>query len=145
MNLAEMELSEYRSQNAAPAPEEIAPVAQFLQVVIPGEEYLPDVQSVHADVPVTAEYLPAAQFTQVAAVVAPTTEEYSPVSHRVQAEVPVFIAYDPAGQFVQGAAPPGENFPAGHMTQVLAEDAPTTSEDVPAIHPGHTEAPMFAE
>ena len=38
-------------------------------------------QAVHVLAPVTAAYVPAAQFTQVAAKVAPKTEEYMPAAH----------------------------------------------------------------
>ena len=51
--------------------------------------------------PVTAEYVPAAQFTQVAEEVAPKAVEYMPAEHCRQTVEAVALEYVPALQFVQ--------------------------------------------
>ncbi len=63
--------------------------------------------------------------------VAPMALEAVPAAHRVQVTVPEVVAYDPAVHWVQLEAPELEKLPAGQVTQVVDEVAPTVLEAVP--------------
>ena len=97
----------------------------------------------------------AGQFTQVFALVAPTSAEYVPALHNAQAPLPVATLYLPASQSEHGP-PFGPVLPAlhmhavwavlavgasefaGHCVHVALDAAPTAPENVPcpqSLHP----------
>ncbi len=83
-------------------------------------KYVPAPQSVHATVPMTDLYVPAAQYSQV--------------------EAPVLLRYLPTPQSVQPALPAGELMPAGQSMHVAALEAPRVVEYFPAGHAAQVSA-----
>ena len=70
--------------------------------------YLPATHVVHAEEPAAAEYLPAAQLTQVAALVAVVAADAVPAGHRLHAAeevAPTVELQRPAPHGVQVAVP----------------------------------------
>ena len=112
----------------APTKSENLPISQFIQVsaeIAPvATEYFPALHSTHilsefaANAP---EYLPAEHVVHTASVEAPTMEECLPGLQSKQVVEALLAVY----------------FPATHLRQLSADEAPATVENVPAEHPTH--------
>jgi hypothetical protein len=97
----------------SPATPRYLPTVHFVQLTtsVPATSDLHDPagQSVHADIPVDAPYLPVGQSEQLASAIAPVQARYLPVTHIVQSEdiyfPPVAFPHEPCGQLVHAERP----------------------------------------
>jgi hypothetical protein len=72
-------------------------------------------QLVHAVEPADAEYVPAAQLTQVVGPDCPDSVEYFPAKHPMQALAPASLWYIPAAHAEHTVAEAAKYWPAAHV------------------------------
>ena len=124
-----------------PAKVEKVPAGQKLQATEDAlVEKVPAGHNVHLEAP-TEENDPGKQSRHTELLVAPSILELVPAQHLLHEEAAVTLLYDPGAHGVHELAPTLEKVPTGQLKQVEISVAPSSLENLPAMHPTHEDTP----